>query len=119
MIVVFVTALLISSSTTVDASGEYQLGWLPTRSTCQGFMEGCMAGDYEFEIDSEINRHILAINQYISYGALQRNTVPCSRRGVSYYNCKPGAQANPYNRGVATSSLGAGASSVFSFHLFL
>ncbi|XP_010269500.2 PREDICTED: rapid alkalinization factor-like [Nelumbo nucifera] len=99
MFVVFVTALLISSSTTIDASGEYQLGWLPTRSTCQGSMEECMAGGNEFEMDSEINRRILATSQYISYGALQRNTVPCSRRGASYYNCKPGAQANPYNRG--------------------
>nr|DAD23141.1 TPA_asm: hypothetical protein HUJ06_024604 [Nelumbo nucifera] len=80
MIVVFVTALLISSSTTVDANGEYRLGWLPTRSTYQGSMEECMAGGND-------------------YGALQHNTVPCSRRRASYYNYKPGAQANPYNRG--------------------
>ncbi|KAF7817917.1 protein RALF-like 33 [Senna tora] len=58
----------------------------------------CLGGN-EFELDSEINRRILATSQYISYGALQRNTVPCSRRGASYYNCRPGAQANPYNRG--------------------
>lgn len=38
----------------------------------------------------------------ICYGALQRNTVPCSRRGASYYNCRPGAQANPYTRGCST-----------------
>ncbi|OIV90867.1 hypothetical protein TanjilG_15600 [Lupinus angustifolius] len=29
----------------------------------------------------------------------RRNYVPCSRRGVSYYNCRTGAEANPYNRG--------------------
>ena len=28
----------------------------------------------------------------------QRDSVPCSRRGASYYNCRPGAQANPYRR---------------------
>nr|DAD38050.1 TPA_asm: hypothetical protein HUJ06_008691 [Nelumbo nucifera] len=95
---VFVTAVIISSSA-VDASGEHQLGWLPTISTCQGSMGECMDADDEFGMDSEISRRILATNQYISYGALQRNTVPCSRRGASYYNCKPGAQANPYNRG--------------------
>ncbi|CAI9104913.1 OLC1v1003703C1 [Oldenlandia corymbosa var. corymbosa] len=36
---------------------------------------------------------------YISYGALRSNSVPCSRRGASYYNCLPGAEANPYTRG--------------------
>ncbi|KHN02967.1 hypothetical protein glysoja_004387 [Glycine soja] len=50
-------------------------------------------------MESESNRRILAGRSYISYGALRRNTVPCSRRGASYYNCRPGAQANPYSRG--------------------
>ncbi|CAH8328595.1 unnamed protein product [Eruca vesicaria subsp. sativa] len=53
----------------------------------------------EFEMDSEINRRMLANRRYISYGALRRNTVPCSRRGASYYNCRRGAHANPYSRG--------------------
>jgi hypothetical protein len=38
-------------------------------------------------------------NGYISYGALRRDNVPCSVRGASYYNCRAGAQANPYTRG--------------------
>ncbi|XVF80566.1 hypothetical protein PTKIN_Ptkin15bG0084000 [Pterospermum kingtungense] len=91
------TALIISLST-VDASVEHHLSWVPTKSGCQGSMAECMAND-EFEMDSEISRRILQTTQYISYGALQRNTVPCSQRGASYYNCQPGAQANPYNRG--------------------
>uniref|UniRef100_A0A0D9VTX3 Rapid alkalinization factor 1 n=1 Tax=Leersia perrieri TaxID=77586 RepID=A0A0D9VTX3_9ORYZ len=37
--------------------------------------------------------------QYISYAALMRNSVPCSLPGASYYNCRPGADANPYTRG--------------------
>ncbi|THU56980.1 hypothetical protein C4D60_Mb11t22920 [Musa balbisiana] len=41
---------------------------------------------------------MLATSNYVSYGALKRDTVPCSRRGASYYNCRPGAQANPYSR---------------------
>ena len=28
-----------------------------------------------------------ANSPYVSYGALKRNTVPCSRRGASYYAC--------------------------------
>ncbi|GJN33387.1 hypothetical protein PR202_gb21984 [Eleusine coracana subsp. coracana] len=36
---------------------------------------------------------------YISYGALRANNVPCDQRGASYYNCRPGAEANPYTRG--------------------
>ena len=36
---------------------------------------------------------------FISYGALNENKVPCSRRGQSYTNCQPGAQANPWTRG--------------------
>ncbi|KAL5224425.1 hypothetical protein ABZP36_011064 [Zizania latifolia] len=36
---------------------------------------------------------------YIGYGALLADRVPCTLRGASYYNCKPGAEANPYTRG--------------------
>jgi hypothetical protein len=36
---------------------------------------------------------------YISYGALRADSVPCDQRGASYYNCRPGAEANPYTRG--------------------
>ncbi|CAN0897150.1 Protein RALF-like 33 [Linum grandiflorum] len=55
----------------------------------------------EFGMESEISRRVLqqANGRYISYGALQRNTVPCSNRGSSYYNCQSGGQANPYQRG--------------------
>ncbi|KAJ1380894.1 Rapid ALkalinization Factor [Sesbania bispinosa] len=86
-LVICATVLVMSSSPTVDAGGVgMEMGWVMEQ------------GD-EFEMDNEINRRILATTRYISYGALQRNTVPCSRRGASYYNCRPGAQANPYSRG--------------------
>ncbi|KAK7344249.1 hypothetical protein VNO77_13642 [Canavalia gladiata] len=90
------TLVAMSWSPTAVAGGEH-LGmvWVPT---CKGSIAECLEKE-EFELDSEINRRILATTKYISYGALQRNTVPCSRRGASYYNCRPGAQANPYNRG--------------------
>ncbi|PRQ42259.1 putative rapid ALkalinization Factor [Rosa chinensis] len=91
ILLIWATISLMVSSSTVEASGD--LPWIPTTAT------GLVSGNDEFDLDSEINRRILATSGYISYGALQRNTVPCSRRGASYYNCQPGAQANPYSRG--------------------
>ncbi|KAK7387902.1 hypothetical protein VNO78_22700 [Psophocarpus tetragonolobus] len=86
-----------SSSTTLDTF------FLPFKSGCRGSVAECTLlaadDDSEFLMDSETTRRILAGRTYISYGALRRNTVPCSRRGASYYNCRPGAQANPYTRG--------------------
>ncbi|XP_012482113.1 protein RALF-like 33 [Gossypium raimondii] len=95
---------LSSSSPTLDSVGGY---FLPIKPECSGSIAECLmlSGegfsdfDAEFAMDSEISRRILARTRYISYGALRRNTVPCSRRGASYYNCRPGAQANPYSRG--------------------
>ncbi|GAB4855586.1 hypothetical protein Ancab_024209 [Ancistrocladus abbreviatus] len=102
LFVILAVALLAATSRiTVDASGEFdtQMGWLPTRSGCRGSVAECLADGEEFELDSEISRRILATTRYISYGALNKNSVPCSRRGASYYNCRPGASANPYTRG--------------------
>ncbi|GAV73857.1 RALF domain-containing protein [Cephalotus follicularis] len=96
------TALIFISLFGVDASGDHKLNWVPTKNRCQGSLAECIAADGEFELDSEINRRILATTDYISYGALQRNTVPCSQRGASYYNCQPGAEANSYTRGCTT-----------------
>ncbi|KAJ4719441.1 Rapid ALkalinization Factor [Melia azedarach] len=93
LLVICAVMFAMNSICTVDASGEYQhhLGWLPGGSL--------VVEEEEFEMDTEINRRILATNRYISYGALQRNSVPCSRRGASYYNCQGSGQANPYQRG--------------------
>ncbi|GMJ02061.1 ralf-like 33 [Hibiscus trionum] len=93
-----------ASSSTLDLVGDH---FLPIKSECRGSIAECvmLSGeessdfDAEFAMDSEISRRILTVTRYISYGALRRNTVPCSRRGASYYNCRPGAQANPYSRG--------------------
>lgn len=93
-----------TTSSAVDFIGDSELDFFPAESECRGSIGECLlSGDgifgSEFEMDSESNRRILAGGRYISYGALRRNTVPCSRRGASYYNCRPGAQANPYRRG--------------------
>lgn len=94
LLFIFTTSLLISST----FAGNHQLGFVPTQPTCRGTIGECLSGE-EFAVDTETNRRILATSRYISYQALKRNSVPCSRRGASYYNCRPGAQANPYRRG--------------------
>lgn len=108
---IIITHAIFVHSSSSSGDHHHQLTWLPSSSTgCRGSMAECLAAGeadedelglgLEFDMDSEINRRILATRRrYISYGALSRNTVPCSRRGASYYNCRAGAQANPYSRG--------------------
>ena len=94
----FFLLLLALIATSVDAAGVHHhdlLQW----SACDGSVGECAGSDDEFELDSESSRRFLATTNYISYDALRRDSVPCSRRGASYYNCRPGAQANPYSRG--------------------
>ncbi|XP_030544868.1 rapid alkalinization factor [Rhodamnia argentea] len=86
-----------------EAGDRTHLGLIPAGgSQCSGSLAECLSEEEEFAMNSESNRRILATSKYISYGALQRNSVPCSRRGASYYNCKPGASSNPYSRGCST-----------------
>ncbi|KAI3986398.1 hypothetical protein MKX01_002243 [Papaver californicum] len=97
------TASLIDAYSVSSSSNNYEIGWISTTtrssSSKSWSCEGSTVGDCENEMDSEISRRILATTKYISYESLKKNSVPCSEKGASYYNCKPGAQANPYNRG--------------------
>nr|CAD1828445.1 unnamed protein product [Ananas comosus var. bracteatus] len=70
-------------------------------SACAGTVGECGgAGEEEYGLSSEFgSRRSLATSNYIGYNALSSDSVPCSQRGASYYNCQPGAQANPYSRG--------------------
>lgn len=83
-------------------AGDHGLGYFTVNPECDGFGFGeCLLGSAEGEVEmggGGSNRRILATTQYVGYGALRRNTVPCSRRGRSYYNCRVGAPANPYSR---------------------
>ncbi|KAH7676699.1 Rapid ALkalinization Factor protein [Dioscorea alata] len=76
------------------------LEWITSKPNhnYKGAIEDYLEGE-ELELGSELSRRILATAGTISYGALRRDTTPCSRRGASYYNCRAGAQANPYSRG--------------------
>ncbi|XP_026444646.1 rapid alkalinization factor-like [Papaver somniferum] len=107
----FFTIFIILTTTTSlmeaysDNNSNHEMGWISTTTTRSSSSrlsrcEGSTVGDCENdEMDSEINRRILETTKYISYELLKKNSVPCSQKGASYYNCKPGAQANPYNRG--------------------
>ncbi|KAJ9537289.1 hypothetical protein OSB04_030022 [Centaurea solstitialis] len=105
--VILAVHMIAISSPSVDAAaaaaaGDHRLGWIPASTAAEGLdLDNIIDGDdMEFAMDSESHRRILANNRrYISYGALSRNNVPCSRRGASYYNCRSGGQANPYSRG--------------------
>ncbi|CAH8381987.1 unnamed protein product [Eruca vesicaria subsp. sativa] len=102
-----VVVILVIVISRVEAGGyEDALGYVlrtGPSSNCRGItIADCMSEEEEFELDSEISRRILASKKYVSYGAMRKNNVPCSRRGASYYNCQRGAQANPYSRGCST-----------------
>lgn len=58
----------------------------------------CHGADCYEMMEPKSRRRILADAGYISYGALTRDSRPCSLLGYSYYNCRS-QQANPYNRG--------------------
>jgi hypothetical protein len=94
----------------LDLDLDLDLGFLSSsggrRRECRGTVAECLAEASESEEEgldlvssAESHRRALYGGGYISYGALRRDNVPCSRRGASYYNCRPGGQANPYHRG--------------------
>ncbi|CAI9778863.1 unnamed protein product [Fraxinus pennsylvanica] len=58
------------------------------KRVCGRKISDCLKrADEEDQMDSESNRRVLAFHRrYISYDTLKRDTVPCSRPGVSYYN---------------------------------
>ncbi|KMT01145.1 hypothetical protein BVRB_9g223970 [Beta vulgaris subsp. vulgaris] len=108
LLTIITIGLLLALISTVESGSNFDptvMGLFTSGSGCKGSVGECLGVDEdEFEMDSEINRRILATSNYISYAALNRNRVPCSRRGASYYNCRPGASANPYSRGCSAIS---------------
>ncbi|XP_076889036.1 rapid alkalinization factor-like [Bidens hawaiensis] len=98
-----ISAFMLTLPAAAASDHVDEFSWVPTQGIgrCKGSIAECMA-DGEVEMESESTRRILATSNYISYGALQGNNVPCSQRGASYYNCQSGGQANPYQRGCST-----------------
>lgn len=72
------------------------------RIACMGNNIGdCIRENHEEMLMMESSRRMLNEqgDEYISYSALGKDSVPCSRPGNSYYNCAASGQANPYHRG--------------------
>ncbi|XP_006279280.2 LOW QUALITY PROTEIN: protein RALF-like 1 [Capsella rubella] len=99
LFIVIISSPQIQAGFTNDLDGlEWATSGESGGSGCHGSIAECIGAEEE-EMDSEISRRVLATTKYISYQSLKKNSVPCSRRGASYYNCQNGAQANPYSRG--------------------
>ncbi|EOA37640.1 hypothetical protein CARUB_v10012118mg [Capsella rubella] len=99
LFIVIISSPRIQAGFTNDLDGlEWATSGVHGGSGCHGSIAECIGAEEE-EMDSEISRRVLATTKYISYQSLKKNSVPCSRRGASYYNCQNGAQANPYSRG--------------------
>ncbi|CAL9114792.1 unnamed protein product [Musa textilis] len=76
------------------AGGDLPLGWIPSLSGCRGSIAECLAGE-EFDLGSEVSRRFLATSSYISYGALKRDTVPCSRPAPLTTTAAPAPRPTP------------------------
>ncbi|GMH20044.1 hypothetical protein Nepgr_021885 [Nepenthes gracilis] len=102
LVMTAVSLVFISTAVGAIEGNDLDLGWpIPVtktpHSSCRGTIAECLAGDGEIEMDSEINRRILATPPVLPYGVLMADFVPCRYPGVSYGNCRPG-QANQYHR---------------------
>jgi hypothetical protein len=107
-------AALPAPASAGGVSGDLLAGHLVVRRgsgggrACRGTVGECMAEDVDGEGEGDVagmatggskRRVLQGGSGYIGYDALRRDNVPCSQRGASYYNCQPGAEANPYTRG--------------------
>lgn len=105
--------LLAASALIVSGSGggeEFRWAASSSRRSCEGTVGECNVGDDDggdgmFDASAAHRRALATITGYISYDALLSDSVPCSLRGASYYNCQPGADANPYSRGCSVITL--------------
>ncbi|KAK3433086.1 protein RALF-like 19 [Eucalyptus grandis] len=98
----FWAVFLLLSLAMVAESSPYSFGFVGAGDLSMSVGDSIGAFN-EMMLDSEINRRQLAgRGRHISYNALKKNNVPCSRRGQSYYNCKKMKKANPYKRGCSS-----------------
>ncbi|KAL7590365.1 hypothetical protein Lser_V15G37662 [Lactuca serriola] len=84
LLLVAISAMMLSAfiiSPAAASSGGDEFIWMSKQGGggCKGSIAECL-GSREMEMESESTRRILATTNYISYGALQGNNVPCSQR---------------------------------------
>ncbi|GJN16832.1 hypothetical protein PR202_gb03855 [Eleusine coracana subsp. coracana] len=97
LIVVVAVLIVILAVTPRDAAAQMTV--VDPGSWVSDHGAACTGGTVECVAASTRSRRELGRGGYISYDAMSRGRVPCSIRGASYYNCRPGAPANPYSRG--------------------
>ncbi|PON58396.1 Rapid ALkalinization Factor [Parasponia andersonii] len=96
--------LMMALAITARASSFSEPGWGLNHFN-HVVSSGGPIGDYigddnEMLLDSEASRRELARGRtFVGYEAMKANSVPCGRRGHSYYNCNKRQRANPYKRG--------------------
>ncbi|XP_023747918.1 rapid alkalinization factor isoform X1 [Lactuca sativa] len=86
LLLVAISAMMLSAfiiSPAAASSGGDEFIWMSKQGGggCKGSIAECL-GSGEMEMESESTRRILATTNYISYGALQGNNVPCSQRDI-------------------------------------
>ena len=99
--------LFLSLVITTNSSSRYKgIGWNkvavvpypPTKSTiysCNGRIGDCIDQSEEMMLDSEASKNVLALEQkFIVYKFFDKEHVPCSQRGQSYYSCHTFKQRN-------------------------
>lgn len=92
--------LSLAAMAMVAHSGEYDVGMVAGLEVDgHGLVADAVSMEEEMMMESETARRQLGPADYISYGALARDKVPCNQRGQSYYNCRDHQTANPYTRG--------------------
>ncbi|KAM1017524.1 hypothetical protein FF2_046312 [Malus domestica] len=101
IILLVMTLAMVVESTQYSSmrrnAGEVEVASLPDR--CDGLSgEDCL-NIKEEEEEGDEDTEEAETTRCISYGALERDKVPCDRRGSSYYNCGTSGQVNPYHRG--------------------
>ncbi|KAB1221953.1 Protein RALF-like 4 [Morella rubra] len=87
----------VAESSSLHEATNWGITQIGTTGSCSGAVGECIGEENEMLMDSHPSRH-LARQRYISYGALRANSIPCGRRGNSYYNCQRRRRANPYRR---------------------
>ncbi|KAI3919078.1 hypothetical protein MKW98_016631 [Papaver atlanticum] len=95
-----VCLLAESSLTSSDMSSGGEVARSLTQK-CNRMGGDCIGEDNDqLMVDSKINRRwSFQPKRHISYDAIKKDWVPCSKRGRSYYDCTKASKANPYNRG--------------------
>ncbi|XP_018852452.1 protein RALF-like 19 [Juglans regia] len=97
LIFLLLALAVVAESSTFHAPDGWGINKVGTGS-CNGVVGDCIGEENEMLMDSHHGRDLAQRKKYISYGALKANSVPCGRRGNSYYNCQKRKRANPYKR---------------------